>query len=241
MPERRKTERPDSSDRRSFPRPPLWLNLALLLIAILGAGASKLHRDRLDVSFDQHVRQNRGAPAEMARIRTELAELDLTRDALAKELDSRLDFIENLQSENFYVAIDTSRRKLILHYGEDIVREADVQIGPPATLRSASGRSWTFVPLKGGFTVRGKEMDAAWTVPEWVYLLNGAPPPAERPTVKNGLGSFVIYLPNNYVIHSPPSADSPLKGPKPGSFMVPEEDLRAIWPRIDQNTRVFVF
>ena len=48
----------------------------------------------------------------------------------------------------------------------------------------------------------------------------------------NGLGRYVIFLPNSYVIHSPPPPDSPLQGPKPGSFMVPEADLAAIWPRI---------
>ena len=48
-------------------------------------------------------------------------------------------------------------------------------------------------------------------------------------------------LPDNYVIHSPPPAKSPLHGPKPGSFMVPEADMAAIWPRISTATRVYIF
>jgi hypothetical protein len=241
MPERRRERRPGAADRRSFPRPPLWLNIALLLVAILGAGAAKLHRDRLDTQFNALLHQNDSTPAEMARLRSELSGLNLTREELARELDSRLKYMEGQQSERFYLALDTTRRKLILHYGEDIVREADLQVGPPATLEAPDGRSWTFVPLKGAFTVRGKDSGGSWQVQPWVYVLNGEPVPAARPAIAGGLGRYVVHLPNNYVIHSPPAEESPLRGPKPGSFMVPEEDLRAIWPRIDKNTRVFIF
>jgi hypothetical protein len=217
------------------------LNLAILLLAILGLAGARLHRGRLDRQFDALLRTSDSAPAEMRRLRAELAELDLTRDALGKELDSRMAYMESQRSDQFYLAIDTSRRKLMLHYGDDIVREADVQIGPPANLESPEGQRWTFVPLKGAFVVRGKQTGVGWHVPVWAYLMNRQRPPATRPTIENGIGRYVVYLPNNYLIHSPPAAESPLKGPKPGSFMVPEDDLRAIWPRIDQNTRVFIF
>jgi hypothetical protein len=241
MPERRKRARADAPDRRSFPRPPLWLNISLLLLAILGAGAAKLHRDRLDLRYYDLLRQSESTPVELARLRYELADMDVTRDELARELDSRMKYIESAQSELFYLALDINRSRLLLHFGDDVVREAALQVGPPATLRSDDGREWIFVPLKGAFTVRGKEIGAGWQVPPWLYTLNGSPAPENPPTVPNGLGRYVIHLPNDYVIHSPPAEDSPLKGPKPGSFMVAEEDLRAIWPRIDRNTRVFIF
>ena len=80
-----------------------------------------------------------------------------------------------------------------------------------------------------------------WTVPEWVYRMNGEKPPKAPRTVANGLGRYVIVLENQYVIHSPPAADSPLRGAKPGSFMVPEADLAAIWKRVGPETRVYVF
>jgi len=85
-------------------------------------------------------------------------------------------------------------------------------------------------------------MNYDWPVPEWVYAMNREPVPAARGTVANGLGRYVIMLPDNYVIHSPPPEGSPLHGkPKPGSFMVPEADLAAIWPRISKTTRVYIF
>jgi hypothetical protein len=89
--------------------------------------------------------------------------------------------------------------------------------------------------------VEAKIVGHAWRVPEWLYVVNKQPVPAERPVIENGLGKYVIFLPNGYAIHTQPSADSPLQGPKPGSYMVSEDVLRAIWPRIHKGTQVYIF
>jgi hypothetical protein len=177
----------------------------------------------------------------LIRVREELADTDLTRQQLEKELDGRMQYLQSLQGEQFYVAIDTSKRKLYFRIGKDIVREMDVNIGQPRTIMAKDRRTWTFVPLKGGFNVQGKVTDYAWEVPDWVYAMNGAPPPTQPRSVANGLGRYVIRLPNGYAIHSPPPPDSPMQGPKPGSFEVSENDLAAVWPRITTETRVYIF
>jgi len=117
---------------------------------------------------------------------------------------------------------------------------SDVQIGEPKTL-TAREKTWTFYALNGGFSVIGKDDSYDTPVAEWVYALDNEPVPASRPTIHNWLGHYVIFLPNNYVIQSAPPPNSPLRGPKPGSFLVPEADLAAIWPRITTQTRVYIF
>lgn len=241
MPERRKTSRPDSPDRRSFPRPPLWLNIAILILAIAGLGLAKVHRGNLDQRFSEEIAREGAGPTDLQRMRAELAELELTREGLEQELNSRLEYVENQKASEFYLAIDTTAQKLLFHYGPSIAREAPVTIGQAASFKGKDGKEWNFVPLKGAFLVRAKEEDGAWEVPSWAWAMTGQPEPAAPVSIENGLGRYVIYLPNGYVIHSPPSAESPLKSAKPGSFMVPEEDLRAMWPRISEKTRVFIF
>lgn len=241
MPERRKEKRADSADRRDIPRPPLWLNLLLLIIALATSLFARHQRRELDADFARVFNKTSAGPSELNQLKAELAEMDLTKEALDKELNSRLAYIESLKSRDFYLSIDTSQKKLYLNFGNDTVRDAAVQIGDPATVEGPNGKSWTFVPVKGAFNVVGKEVGLPWRVPAWVYLMNQQPVPGDLPTVENGLGKYVIFLPNDYVIHSPPAADSPLKGPKPGSFMVPEADLQAIWDRITTETRVYIF
>ena len=241
MPDRRDEPRPGTVERRSFPRPPLWLNLLLLIIAATTFAYAKHRRSTLDEKTALLFRRNESSPAELNRMRDELAQMDLTKQQLGQELDARMKYMQMLQSEEFYISIDTARKKLLLRFGKEVAREAGVQIGAAKTIGKKNGRQWTFLPLKGAFSVTGKDSDYVAIVPEWVYALRGQQPPGSRPAVQNWLGEYVIYLPNGYVIHSPPPSDSPLQGPKPGSFMVPAADLAAIWPRITTETRVYIF
>jgi hypothetical protein len=241
MSDRRSTGRLASTDRRTFPRPPLWLNVLLLVIAAATFGYAKHERDVVQRKTAILFKPSPSNPDELIHIREELADADVSKQQLARELDGRLQYLQSLQGEQFYIAIDTAKHKLYFRLGKEIVRDADVTMGEAKTITAKDGRTWTFVPLKGGFNVDGKVSDYPWQVPEWVYAMKQQPPPATPVTVTNGLGKYVIRLPNGYVIHSPPPPDSPLQGPKPGSFEVPEADLGAIWPRITNQTRVYIF
>ena len=233
--------RPYGRERRSFPRPPLWLNLLLLIIAATTFAYAKHKRDVIDAKTSLLFRPSANSPAELNRMRDELSQMDLTQAQLAREIDGRMQYLQSLQSEEFYVSIDTRRKKLQFRLGPTVVREADVRIGEAKTIKSPTGKTWTFLPLKGGFSVTGKEEGYVWAVPAWVYAMHGERAPAVPEGVPNGLGRYVIFLPNSYVIHSPPPPASPLQGPKPGSFMVSEADLAALWPRITNQTRVYIF
>lgn len=242
MPERRNHSRPGAPDRRSFPRPPLWLNLLLLALGLAGILLARVHRDRVEDRYAGVLAQEARTPEDVRKIKEDLAGMDLTQSALQKELQGRAKMLEALKTEDFYLSIDTKANKLRFHYGGNVLREGAITVGEGRTISSPDGKSWTFVPLKGSFAVEAKMVDHPWRVPEWLYVMNGQPLPAERPTIPGGLGRYVILLPDGYAIHSPPSADSPLKGPKPGSIMASEEDLRAIWDRITTNkTLVYVF
>jgi hypothetical protein len=240
MTERRATDRPEAPDRRSFPRPPLWLNLLLLLLGIGGVVYARHHREQVSKDFAAVIAEEQRSPADVRKVKSELAEMDLTRETLQRELEGRLKFVSSLKAENFYLAIDTRQKKLRFYYGGTVLREADVTIGETRTVKSDS-KTWTFIPVKGAFPIEAKRVGYDWQVPEWVYAMKGEPVPASRPVIPNGLGRYVLSLPNGYAIHTPPSADSPLQTAKPGSYMVDEETMRAIWSRIHRNTPVYIF
>lgn len=241
--DRRNEVRPESSDRRSVPRPPLWLNLSILLVAVAVLAFGQLHRQRVQKQYGDVLNQRLRTPEEINLVKEELAEMDLTREQLARELEGRISYIDSLESDKFYLSVDSAQKKLRFHYGDTVLREADVEIGQEQTVKGPgeSSKSWTFVPVKGAFTLEGKVADHSWEIPEWVYLMKGETPPEELPTIRGGLGQYVLQLPSGYVIHSPPSESSPLDGPKPGSIMAAEADLRAIWPRIHKGTKVYIF
>lgn len=225
---------------RKLPRPSSRALLVLFVLLLIGGVAAAIHRRVLERDFETRVARSRTAPYEIKRIRRELADLELNEKELANALDTRLKYLAAAKRNEFYISIDTKKRAFSFHFADRTLRNAPVEIGAPRTI--VSGRKkWTFAPLTGSFNVDNKVEGGSWRVPEWVYRMNGEKPPKSAPSIANGLGRYVIVLDNEYVIHSSPSAESPLKGPKPGSFMVPEADLAAIWKRVGPETRVYVF
>jgi len=222
-------------------RPPLWFNLSLLVFAVVLGAAASLHRRLLDKRFAALVKENAAAPFELKRIRQELAGMETDEKTMSRELDARLKYLDSLKRNEFYITIRTKERRFSFHYGDRVVRDAPVKVGPGWTIETKKGDRWTFAPLTGAFNVRQKLLGASWKAPQWVYAMNHKEPPRPLPTIPNGLGSYVLVLSEDYVIHSPPAPESPLKGPKPGSFMVPEADLAAIWRRLGPQTRVYIF
>lgn len=223
-----------------LPRPSWAVSISLLLLAAALAGGATLHRRVLDRRFAAFVSRNAGVPSEIKRVSRELVDSEADEKTLSSQLDLRLQFAQSLRSEDFFIVLDTARRQFRFQYGDRVLREAPAQPGGGRTIELGH-RRWTFPPLSGAYSIREKLEDADWTPPPWAYALNGVKPPASSKTVESGLGRYVIVLSEDAVIHSPPPADSPLRGAKPGSFLAQEADLAAIWKRVGPRTRVYVF
>jgi hypothetical protein len=222
-------------------RPPVGLSLGLLLLGVALGAAATVQRRHLDARFQAVTLRGQGVPFEILRIRRDLSLLKLDEKALSKELEARLAAVDAQQSSQFYLVIDTQSRKLTLRVGDRIVREATLQAGAPRPILTASGEKVAPAPLSGAFTVRQKLERASWKPPAWIWSAAGLPVPTPLTDVPGGLGRYVVVLTEEVVLHSPPPPESPLKGAKPGSFLVSEADLGAIWKRIGPETRVYVF
>jgi hypothetical protein len=233
--------RPDRSPRPKLPRPSLAVTAALFGLAAILSGGAVFHRRLLDESLVPLLTSSEAAPFEIRRIRQDLAEQDLDEKSLEAELKSRLDYARSQKSREFYVVLDTGRKRFAFKFGDRVLRDAPLDVGAPRVVHEKSGKSWTFVPVTGAFSVQEKLENAEWNIPDWVYAMNGREAPPTLPKVAGGLGKYVLVFAGSYAVHSPPPADSPLKTVKPGSFMVPEADLAAIWRRVGPGTRIYVF
>jgi hypothetical protein len=145
MSERRSEKRANSADRRDILRPPLWLNLLLLLIATAATLFARHQRQRIDAEFTRAFTKSFAGPSELNHITAELAEMDLAGGSLEKELESRMAYLGSLKSLDFYLSVDTAKNTLTLKSGNESVLEAKVQSG---------------APLKGAFAVTGKTFGA---------------------------------------------------------------------------------
>src|SRR3982751_1009771 len=120
------SDAPYGRERRSFPRPPLWLNLLLLVIAAATFVYARHQRDVIEEKSAILFKPNANSPAELNRIRDKLSQMDLTQSQLEPELHGRMQYLKTLQSEEFYISNDPQRKKMQFRLGRSVVREADV-------------------------------------------------------------------------------------------------------------------
>src|SRR6185436_18742172 len=147
--DRRSEHRPGSPSRRTMRRPALWLNVLILCLGLTVLIGARQHRLQLDTKFERIVRTHAGLPYPIAKIRNDLAAMDLTRESLDRELKERLAMASSFEAAEFYLAIDTANRRLRLQFGPETVRETDVVIRQS-------------VPLKAAVTVIGTLVDQPW-------------------------------------------------------------------------------
>src|SRR5689334_12789870 len=106
-------------ERRSFPRPPLWLNLLLLIIAAAAFAYARVQRHTIDAKAAILFTPTPNSPAELNRIRLELAQTDVTGAQLEKELDGRLRYLQSLEGTQFYLSVDTQKHVMQFRFGRD--------------------------------------------------------------------------------------------------------------------------
>src|SRR4051812_12377042 len=127
MSDRRSEER-GGTDRRDLRRPPLWLNAVLVFFGAPLLLVAAPHPPRIDDDYGREFASTAQSPSEVNQITAELAEMNLTQDTLARELERRLAYIESLKSRELYLSLDTARKTLSLKSGNDTVQKASVQL-----------------------------------------------------------------------------------------------------------------
>ena len=109
-------------------------------------------------------------------------------------------------------------------------------------IRAPDGRTWRFVRALGERHLQSRQQSPEYVVPEWVYLGRGEPvPPEAERTIDGGLGRFVLRLDDGTEIYTRPEAGPLAQGVKPASFVVAEDDMRAIFDAVKPDTPVYIY
>ena len=108
-----------------------------------------------------------------------------------------------VQRDLKYVVVDVDRNELRFMDGERVLWSAPVGTGTGFRL-STGDRRWEFTTPSGTMHVQFKELEPVWILPDWYFIENKRPVPAEdapERRVPGGLGAAAIYLGNEIAIH----------------------------------------
>ena len=102
-----------------------------------------------------------------------------------------------------HVVVDLDRNQVRFMDGERVVWSAPAGTGTGLRLKDKAGE-WNFDTPNGTFLVQRKELNPVWIAPDWYFIENKLPIPAENSPKRRQpgqLGAAAVYLAHDLAIH----------------------------------------
>ena len=150
--------------------------------------------------------------------------------------------VEGVRASGLFILIDTSRNRLYLRKGEDVLLDAVCSTGSGVEL-VAPDKNWTFRTPRGAFRVISKTKNPVWRKPDWAFLEEGEPvPKKERDRYEAGvLGEFALGIGNGYFIHGTLYTRLLGSNVTHGCIRLGSEDLALLARKVPIGTKVYIY
>jgi len=175
--------------------------------------------------------------AKVAALEPESAVLDEQKHGLRKMLKAQED-------NAVYIVVDTENNRLTLRQGDKVLLTAVVGTGSRQFIEEETGRNWYFESPMGSLSVLGKERNPVWIRPDWSYVEENMPVPAENDPdriVREVLGKYALILGNGYKIHGTKYTDLLGTHFTHGCVSVGDKDLEVLYRTVKIGTKVYIY
>ena len=143
-----------------------------------------------------------------------------------------------------HVVIDQTHNRLYLKRGDEVIRKAVCSAGSGLILKDSAGeRKWVFDTPRGVFHISRKVEDPVWTKPDWAFVEEGLPipaDPAER-VEHDTLGDYACYFGDGYLIHGTLYTRLLGRNVSHGCIRLGDDDLREVYQVVSVGTPVYIY
>lgn len=143
-----------------------------------------------------------------------------------------------------YLVIDTAGNRVSMRQGDVILRDMLASCGSGNVLEdAASGRRWVFDTPRGQHRIQSKVKKPLWIKPDWAFLEEGQPIPA-NPALRaepGAMGDYALGIGKGYFLHGTLYKRMLGRNVSHGCVRLGDEDLAHLYRSVPIGTRVFVF
>jgi len=183
-------------------------------------------------------------PAPIEALRTEVQSLQQEVSRLEEVNQGLRRMLRELDDDEVYLVVDTESNRLSLRQGGDVLHVAKCGTGSRNSIDEDAGRNWYFESPMGSFTVLGKERNPVWIRPDWSYVEENMPIPAENDPdrlVRDVLGKYALLLGNGYKIHGTKYTNLLGTHFTHGCVSLGDDDLEVIYKSVKIGTKVYLY
>ena len=183
-------------------------------------------------------------PPSIEDLRNQVAALQQQVAQLEEENKGLRTFLAAQEDDHIYIVVDTESNRLLLRKGNIVLHTAVCGTGSRQFIESETGTNWFFETPMGSFTVLGKERNPVWIRPDWSYVEENMPVPAENDPdrfVRGVLGKYALLLGNGYKIHGTKWTDLLGTHFTHGCISLGDDDLEIVHKAARIGTKVYLY
>lgn len=177
-------------------------------------------------------------------LRAKVQTLEQEAASLEEQSQGLRHMLWELENDEIYLVVDTEANRLTMRQGDRILRTAVVGTGSRHFIQEETGRNWLFESPTGSLAVLGRERNPVWIRPDWSYVEENMPVPAENDPdrlVRGVLGKYALILGNGYKIHGTTYKNLLGTHFTHGCISVGDEDLEVIYRTVKTGTKVYIY
>jgi L,D-transpeptidase ErfK/SrfK len=177
-------------------------------------------------------------------LRAKVAALEKEAAVLEEQNQGLSRMLKEMDDDAPYIVVDTENNRLTLRQGDRVLLNAVVGTGSRQFIEEETGRNWYFESPLGSLTVLGKERNPVWIRPDWSYVEENMPVPAENDPdriVREVLGKYALLLGNGYKIHGTKYTELLGTHFTHGCISVGDKDLEKLYKTVKIGTKVYIY
>jgi L,D-transpeptidase ErfK/SrfK len=186
--------------------------------------------------------EDRPVPIEVLRSKVQSLQQEAAR--LNEENQGLRRMLKELEDDELYVVVDAESNQLLLRKGDHVVHRAVCGTGSREFIEEETGRNWYFETPLGSFTVLGKERNPVWIRPDWSYVEENMPVPAQNDPdriVRDVLGKYALLIGNGYKIHGTTYTNLLGTHFTHGCVSLGDDDLALVYQTVKNGTKVYLY
>jgi len=183
-------------------------------------------------------------PPSIEDYRNQVASLQRQAAELEEENEGLRMFLAAQEDYQMYIVVDTESNSLSLRQGNAVLHTAVCGTGSRQFIEAETGTNWFFETPMGSFTVLGKERNPVWIRPDWSYVEENMPVPAENDPdrlVRGVLGKYALLLGNGYKIHGTKWTNLLGTHFTHGCISLGDDDLEIVYKSAQIGTKVYLY
>lgn len=208
--------------------------LQVILFIILIAGLPILVRLTLHNFTRPSVSQNK---VEKFMVEKKRATLEKKLNLTQRKLDWKT-------PRSAYLVINSSLNDFSLNRGGQVIKTGKCSTGSYILLKNGEDQQWMFKTPKGEFRIQGKTTSPVWRKPDWAFVEEGLPVPAQYHYSRyeyGVLGDYALSLGDGYLIHGTLYQRFLGLPVTHGCVRMGDEDLELVYRSLSVGSKVYIY